>query len=718
MGNDGTSEIINNKNIIKMFKYIRKHKWQLFYKNLENLNEKELNFRDSNKNYFLTYAIRFNKYECVKKILEKGGRFNILNKNGKTILYDAIEFNFKNIIKLIIDFSENEIVNIQNKDKNISLHDAIQFNNIYAVKLLIEAKSNLLLRDNNNNNALHNAVLSGNTEISKYIINVMDTKSLNIYNSKGENALIISGIYNYSDIIISLIEKKANINVVSEDTNKNIIFNMIEWNNATIFDYLLKNDIETNIQDNEGNTPLGVALNENNYYFFKKLLTKANNLNLWNIDGNIPLHIALINFDKENYNYITSLVEESDLLMQNLYGKSCFYYFVEYDIWEKYADVFVKKRIDIFSNTYSNHSPIKILKKNHDKFLEMTVSSYINQLANGVDWVDDYDIKCYNLIKNNDVDGARLIIKKILNDHIILHKENKGFFKSYPINRQEKTFKIDIDLGEQNNLCVFDGGDIDSFFSLFYLIKKFKSLCSIIDKDFTGKVKRHNDIFDKYFILNFKWEKNKLIVTDNLKNNFLRCLKANKRYIIVSVVIKIDKGTHNHQNYLLYDNEIKEIERFEPHGYIADFNYNYKDLDLQLERVFKSIDSTIVYISPKLYLPKISFQFFESNEINCRYYGDPYGFCIIWCIWFIEQRITYSNIDRKILTDQLIKNIIAKGIKFKTIIRNYSKNIIVERDSILKKLNLTYNDWNNDNYDPNIFAKYIVDIFNEIDCCN
>ena len=56
-------DVINNTKIIKMFKFIRNHKWNLFYKYLEKINQNELNFRDTNKNYFLTYAVKFNKYE-------------------------------------------------------------------------------------------------------------------------------------------------------------------------------------------------------------------------------------------------------------------------------------------------------------------------------------------------------------------------------------------------------------------------------------------------------------------------------------------------------------------------------------------------------------------------------------------------------------------------------------------------------------------------------
>jgi hypothetical protein len=51
-----------------------------------------------------------------------------------------------------------------------------------------------------------------------------------------------------------------------------------------------------------------------------------------------------------------------------------------------------------------------------------------------------------------------------------------------------------------------------------------------------------------------------------------------------------------------------------------------------------------------------------------------------------------------------------KNIKFKNLIRNYSKNITDLRDNYLKKYDIDFNDWINENYDEELVDNLEKDI--------
>src|SRR5690606_7824552 len=82
----------------------------------------------------------------------------------------------------------------------------------------------------------------------------------------------------------------------------------------------------------------------------------------------------------------------------------------------------------------------------------------------------------------------------------------------------------------------------------------------------------------------------------------------------------------------------------------------------------------------------------EAQE-DQKYIGDPGGFCVVWSIWYVDNRLTYYDVDRKTLINEMIRSIDKQNISYKELIRNYSINITQLRDKILKKSNLTINEY-------------------------
>ena len=135
------------------------------------------------------------------------------------------------------------------------------------------------------------------------------------------------------------------------------------------------------------------------------------------------------------------------------------------------------------------------------------------------------------------------------------------------------------------------------------------------------------------------------------------------RFVICYVDIKkceqFDKD--DHANVLVFDRLNMTMERFEPHGAKMDF-YDYKMFDLPFGKALKK--HGIRYIEPREYIPEIGIQdiqekekkAYRKNGVNISVKGDPGGFCSVWCLFYIDLRLSFPNENVGILL-QMINDI-------------------------------------------------------------
>jgi len=329
--------------------------------------------------------------------------------------------------------------------------------------------------------------------------------------------------------------------------------------------------------------------------------------------------------------------------------------------------------------------------------------------------LDDDNVKneCFMLIRNK----LKGDIKRYLAGQLEYCQ------RSYPTNITEC---IDVKEGLMLDVCTFTGSELDVLIGLMFLLKKHPNACSTLGKNHTPNDDMCNFYRSMGLIMNGRcefinfeivWIDYKLFMIENFSDLFTTCIKSKARFVIVPIGIELKTGSH--ANYLIYDKSIKEIERFEPHGGTTPigFNYNSHGLDDILEEYFKSIDKDIRYIRPQEYIPKIGFQVMDSQEERQKRIGDPGGFCALWSIWYVDQRLTYDTYDRNELVANLFENIKSQGVSYRNLIRNYSRNIISERDKLLKMINIDINDWLNDNYTYTQLDEFIAILISEINVC-
>ena len=140
-------ELIKNKNIKELEKII---------KNDPSIN---LNIKDENYNYFIYYILLYNVEELIDLILTRSIRLDILDTDGRNILYIPIKFSYLNILKKLIIKDKNNIgvsiLDIKDKLGLTALHYSIIFNNYDAFLLLLENNANFLINNTQYLNSFH-----------------------------------------------------------------------------------------------------------------------------------------------------------------------------------------------------------------------------------------------------------------------------------------------------------------------------------------------------------------------------------------------------------------------------------------------------------------------------------------------------------------------------------------------------------------------------------
>ena len=84
-----------------------------------------------------------------------------------------------------------------------------------------------------------------------------------------------------------------------------------------------------------------------------------------------------------NFKFIEKFIEKTNLLIQNNKNNTCFHYIVKNQLWKKYKDILIKKKLNIFLINKKNECPYDYVKKeDHDEFIKLIINSYIYRLKN------------------------------------------------------------------------------------------------------------------------------------------------------------------------------------------------------------------------------------------------------------------------------------------------------------------------------------------------
>ncbi|OMJ75788.1 hypothetical protein SteCoe_25014 [Stentor coeruleus] len=138
----------------------------------------------------LWHACEKNSLKKVKNLLNEhinAFELNAQSPDGSTILHRAVKHHFIKLIDLLLEYTPFININCIDIYKRTPLHIACIESDFDIVKLLIEKGALINTMDNDNNTAVHHAIIAENPQIIEYLI--LMCPDLEIKNSKGQTAI-------------------------------------------------------------------------------------------------------------------------------------------------------------------------------------------------------------------------------------------------------------------------------------------------------------------------------------------------------------------------------------------------------------------------------------------------------------------------------------------------------------------------------------------------
>jgi ankyrin repeat protein len=641
-----------------------------------------------------THIMIFNgNYKLFKNTIKKMPELiNLINNNNESVLHLINKNNNELFRWLIINISDVNLNIIDGKGETVLLHNikkCSNFNkNFENIKLLVQYKADI--EHPKINPPLCVAIINKAINVVKYL--VKNGANINSHNNEYKSPLLLS-IYNKTyEISKYLIEHGANVNYFGAEGDHNPLIIALLQGDIKIIEMLINNGFNLNNHNRFMDTTLHIAfsMNPKMYNITPSLISKLlfyGNINAQNIKGTTPLHIFI-----RNYN------------------------------WESYNLILQEKQMNIFLEDEIKKTPIFYVKNDKlDKFMEMVTHSYSKHMKYNNNIYNDHKCTTYKMHCKNRIQNKECI--DIIKTHILSTK------RSCPENNDKKILqdKLNVVKGNNSRHGKFNS---DTFHSVIYtveILKKYKNLgipsqYFIHDKNMTEKIRYENldlmitpeqrvisdlfkiyiDFFYEIFPYLIVWRSStENYINKNIDFYLQRVLWSNKiRFIFLKLtLITSESGTH--ANIIIFDKKKGILERFEPYGHIPYLENNLLDNFLlkKLGHIFKKYLGLkkFEYLRPKDYLVNVGFQTISNdNDATVRKLGDPIGYCLAWTMWYLEMRLTNSEVHPIKLIKNALKIIPNYSKKdnsgFINFIRNYStkldeeKNLFLTRAGINKKL--------------------------------
>jgi hypothetical protein len=655
-----TFKNIDNKNIIQIALLYSEVNNIFFYliDNLIKLKKEDLVFKLKDW-YVITNIILNKNFEFLELYIDKYFDYiNWIELENSSYIYILLS-NFSNKYDYII----NLIKKIIDKYKDVSnlFKYPLADNSLFFIIYLYYKCNDIFIKDKLFIDVYKDYKIT-NEQFKEFI--KLYIPQLNYNNQVFMTPIFYMAKYNDIEMLKFCINLGANINYISPYGYTNFCHYITINCSIDIINYILDLDINCNHINEYNETPIFNLLRNNNtnksVELIYKLLKKTDDWDLQNIYSQSIMHLLfnrkdidnffdLFKFKYFNINLINKFnISVINILEQNYINQKL----TTTDIklrFNKLKNIIAENYYNVITTTESLEIPedIKLNCSNKNKkCLETIINNLskpsitdIDKLTNNYKniHIDDYLFAHYNLYNSRDID-IYIYIMILLNKY-----DNLGV----PLN--DNTFK----LSEAFNM------KINKTHNNIEHIEYFEYILSIT---------MNNNML---YPLNIIWiDNNNYFIPYNLVHCINNTISIGKKFIIIRVNIISDI---NHANILLIDVNNKRILRFEPQGGVLNDN-----LDNILKNIFIDLKN-FKYIKPSEYEPLSGFQSLsqEQNKSITRK-GDIGGFCVVWCLWWIEFYIQNNNnnylSDKKIniIIPKTIKKIINSGYLITEYIRNYA----------------------------------------------
>jgi len=355
---------------------------------------------------FFTFANHTKTEQMLKILVQYNIDFNYKSSNGRTVLQDIVLNGDILLVKKILPYIKNPF-SLDGYGKNI-LYDAIASGSKEMLELVFSLPNiDFNIQSNAKESLLHFAK-DGNLDIIEFLLRKgvsptlqdLDDKNIIFYLSQRiEESKLQSEIEKISKLIDLALSAEDAINQKNQDGEtlllgflKNLNKPLGQYNQKKMLSQLIETFIQSGVdineQDNEGNTPLLVAVEKNDLETVQLLIENGADVNLRNQEGSTPLSVAVMKGDKSYFDMIKLLLAfEADPNIKDSKGltllEKMLYILIYVYNYEKSSMPFCVA--DIVSNEDGEEDEDKILKYNEDDYmkdvLEMMISYKIADLS-------------------------------------------------------------------------------------------------------------------------------------------------------------------------------------------------------------------------------------------------------------------------------------------------------------------------------------------------
>ena len=283
--------------------------------------------------------------------------------------------------------------------------------------------------------------------------------------------------------------------------------------------------------------------------------------------------------------------------------------------------------------------------------------------------------KYKNFLKDRELD---ITVADSKNKTVLDYANNE--WKEY-LNKSKKyksDLHINLEINKYQHYTKFSATVADIVIYFIFLDKKYENL--YIPK----RLEDNSDRRDFPWWINYYDSENVLDIDSQLNyqiNNVRR--DKSHDYSLVFLSLHLYNDNLLHANILLYDFNKLTIERFEPYGDngIDDKLDNYLEEELTWNTGFK-------YLRPKDFLTKPGYQAISNEGTESKKAGDFGGFCLGWCIWYLEHRLKNPKVDPKVLNRKTIEKMLKLDDSFTEFIRNYSNKLFDSKFKIMRSIHI------------------------------
>jgi hypothetical protein len=590
-------------------------------------------------NYLFHYLILSNNLKGLKltkypiyKLNEEGYNGFMLAAKNKN--YDILNY----LIKTYSDYVFN--LNLQNENFLHLLHPSDNEYLDFIIKNDLNWNELMIQKSKDDTSPLETLLTDGNYNIINKILNKYDFKWNNYVYTPYHFSLFFNRKINTDTMLklIKLIENKVPnyYNLLDKRRGMNLIYPALTTQNIKIIKYIgdkVEMDYFTPLNTyHTFQTAYVNDMSKDDYtissYIWNKIKTNHNFTATNKFGDNLAHFIISKRFEESSGSYKL----EADILskcdtwnIQNIEKSTPLHYLVNLD-FKKYSKFLKGKKVNL-----------KIKDENDETVLDISSKSWkIFLLKLPKEKADKQNIK----IKNYKYKHGNIFQAKFTDMGIFAIEINK----KYP---------------------------------QLYLPKYIINHVSNVNSD--NGLDVPDEILEEY--LNFPWvviwnKDTNYWIHPNL-NQLINNTRRDKTHDFASIFLstKLPSGGL-HAGLLLYDFKNNTVERFDPYGNTSMIDDNIDEI-LEEELTW---NTGLTYLKPLDYMPTSGFQTISNEENNFnKKMGDFGGFCLAWCLWYLELRLNNPKVKSKILVKKSIKKLKLKNITFSEHIRNYANDINEKR---------------------------------------